>query len=110
MPRRDSLRLSASVSVYFVEWLGFEVIGLARDDQEFLFHVTDISICQKRNDFAQAWDVRFGSLADISQSSLHVRFTPESRHSSAPLGCPLCAINGHEVHGRTASLQHAYRD
>jgi hypothetical protein len=27
-------------------------------------------------------DVRFGSFADISQSSRHVRFTPESRHSS----------------------------
>ena len=26
--------------------------------------------------------VRFGSLADISQSPRHVRFTPESRHSS----------------------------
>jgi len=61
MPRRDSLRLSASVSAYFVEWLVFEVIGSngrARDDQKFLVHMTDISICQKRNDFAQAWDVR----------------------------------------------------
>jgi hypothetical protein len=84
MPRRDSLRLRASVSAYFVEWLGFEVIGSngrARDDQEFLFHVTDISICQKRNDFAQAWDVRFGSLADISGRIRGVRFPPKSGHA-----------------------------
>jgi hypothetical protein len=29
------------------------------------------------------------------RSNRDVRFTPESRHSSARFGCPLWAINGH---------------
>jgi hypothetical protein len=33
--------------------------------------------------FAPRQDVRFGSLADISQCNRHVRFTPESGHSQA---------------------------
>ena len=40
-------------------------------------------------------NVRFGSLADIKERQSHVRFTPESRHSSAPVACPLSAISGH---------------
>src|SRR4029079_771111 len=94
MPRRDSLRLRASVSAYFVEWLGFEVIGSngrARDGWEFLFHVTDISICQKRNDFAQTWDVRFGSLADIREGIGDVRFTLRRRHAPRRHRCLLSA-------------------
>src|SRR5262249_12503654 len=39
--------------------------------------------------------VRFGSLADIKERQSHVRFTPESRHSSAPVACPLSANSGH---------------
>ena len=34
-------------------------------------------------------NVRFGSLADISQCNRHVRFTPESGHSQVSLECPL---------------------
>ena len=30
-------------------------------------------------------DVRYGSFADISQRSIHVRFTPENGHSSSPM-------------------------
>jgi hypothetical protein len=33
-------------------------------------------------------NVRFGSLADISQCNRHVRFTPESGHSGKRQGCP----------------------
>jgi hypothetical protein len=33
-------------------------------------------------------NVRFGSLADILTSSRHVRFTPNSGHSSMQVGCP----------------------
>ena len=40
-------------------------------------------------------NVRFGSLADITARSRHVRFTPNSGHLSARAGCPLCAISGH---------------
>jgi hypothetical protein len=41
-----------------------------------------------------AFDVRFGSLADIAISPTHVRFTPKSRHRSARCQCPFCAISG----------------
>ena len=33
-------------------------------------------------------NVRFGSLADITARSRHVRFTPDSGHSSVQVGCP----------------------
>jgi hypothetical protein len=39
--------------------------------------------------------VRFGSLADITARSRHVRFTPDSGHSSVQVGCPKSANNGH---------------
>ena len=39
--------------------------------------------------------VRFGSLADITARSRHVRFTPESGHSSVQVGCPKSATSGH---------------
>ena len=39
--------------------------------------------------------VRFGSLAYIKERQSHVRFTPESRHASAPVACPLSANSGH---------------
>ena len=39
-------------------------------------------------------NVRFGSLADITARSRHVRFTPNSGHSSVQLECPKSAING----------------
>jgi hypothetical protein len=39
--------------------------------------------------------VRFGSKADIAVRPRNVCFTPESRHSSAQLPCPLCAKSGH---------------
>src|SRR4029077_1704179 len=40
-------------------------------------------------------DVRYGSLADITARSRHVRFTPYSGHSSAQVGCPKSATSGH---------------
>jgi hypothetical protein len=40
-------------------------------------------------------NVRYGSLADITARSRHVRFTPNNGHSSAQVARPLCAINGH---------------
>jgi hypothetical protein len=40
-------------------------------------------------------DVRFGSLADITARSRHVRFTPDSGHSSVQLECPTGANSGH---------------
>ena len=44
-------------------------------------------ICNRR-------DVRFGSEADISQRSIHVRFTPESGRQLQSFECPLCAKSG----------------
>jgi hypothetical protein len=44
--------------------------------------------------------VRFGSLADIKERQGHVRFTSESRHSSAPVVCPLSATSRHNARGR----------
>jgi hypothetical protein len=41
-----------------------------------------------------ASDVRFGSLADITARSRHVRFTSDSGHSSVQVGCPKSAITG----------------
>ena len=40
-------------------------------------------------------DVGYGSLADITAHSRHVRFTPDSGHSSVQVGCLLCATSGH---------------
>jgi hypothetical protein len=39
--------------------------------------------------------VRFGSKADISLRRCDVRFTPESGHYRATVGCPLCAKSRH---------------
>jgi hypothetical protein len=39
-------------------------------------------------------NVRFGSKAGIEAPSPDVRFTPESGHCEAIVGCPLCAISG----------------
>jgi hypothetical protein len=39
-------------------------------------------------------DVRFGSKADIVDYPRDVRFAPNSGHSPARLGCPLCANSG----------------
>ena len=40
-------------------------------------------------------NVRYGSLADIRARLRHVRFTPDSGHSSVPVGCPKSAKSGH---------------
>ena len=40
-------------------------------------------------------NVGFGSLADITARSRHVRFTPDSGHSSVQVGCPKSARSGH---------------
>src|SRR6476620_6906825 len=40
-------------------------------------------------------DVRFGSLADISERTKDVRFTPESGHAELQHRRPLSAISGH---------------
>ena len=48
---------------------------------------------------------RVGSKADMTLSIRDVRFTPESGHLRATLGCPLCAKSGHRsmaVRGRRA--------
>ena len=39
-------------------------------------------------------DVRFGSIADISQYNCHVRFAPKSGHVQCTRRCPLCAKKG----------------
>jgi predicted transcriptional regulator len=39
--------------------------------------------------------VRFGSVADITARLRHVRFTPDSGHSSVKVGCPQSANRGH---------------
>jgi hypothetical protein len=62
-------------------------------------------------------DVRFRSKADIEVRQSDVWFTPESGHSSARLGCPLCAksrqsapqqitLLDHLVSGNEQSLRH----
>src|SRR5262245_6290790 len=52
-------------------------------------------------------DVRYGSLADITVSSRHVRFSPNSGHSSVHVGCPKVPEAGARVqvlpNGRRAS-------
>src|SRR4029453_1671773 len=40
-------------------------------------------------------NVRFGSLADISECPKHVRFAPESGHVRCNEGCPLRTNSGH---------------
>jgi hypothetical protein len=40
---------------------------------------------------------RFGSKADMTLWNRDVRFTPESRHCSAPVGCSLCARSRHST-------------
>jgi hypothetical protein len=42
----------------------------------------------------QSGDVRFGSKANIPTCQAHVRFTPESGHRRATVGCPLSATSG----------------
>jgi hypothetical protein len=50
--------------------------------------VVSASLCQG------GVDVRFGSKADIERRPADVRFTPNSGHSSACVGCPLSAKSG----------------
>ena len=45
---------------------------------------------------ATSIDVRFGSIADITPRARHVRFTPDSGHSSVQVVCPLSAKSGHQ--------------
>jgi hypothetical protein len=52
-----------------------------------------------------AWNVRFGSKADMNRSNRDVCFTPKSGHPRTPSSCTLCAISGHYQH----SLQSAGR-
>ena len=42
-------------------------------------------------------DVRYGSLADISERTRDVRFTPESGHDERQHRRPLSAKSGHHV-------------
>jgi hypothetical protein len=49
-------------------------------------------------------DVRFGSKADILLGLRDVRFTPESGHCRATVGCPLCAKSGREQVQQTSSI------
>jgi len=41
--------------------------------------------------------VRFGSSADMTARSRHVRFTPNSRHSSVQAGCSKSARSGYDA-------------
>ena len=50
-------------------------------------------------------DFRLGSLADIVQCPRHVRFTPESRHSSVRVGCPKSATNGRRLEWRREGIR-----
>ena len=45
----------------------------------------------------QTMNVCFGSLADITACSRHVRFAPDSGHSSVQVGCPTSANSGHRI-------------
>ena len=45
-------------------------------------------------------NVRFGSLADISERTKDVRFTPQSGHAERQHRRPLCAISGHNLPGK----------
>src|SRR5262249_23932057 len=47
--------------------------------------------------------------ADIKERQSHVRFTPESRHSSAPVACRLSAKSGH-TWGPISTLQWSERN
>ena len=50
--------------------------------------------------------VRFGSKADVTLLNFDVRFTPESGHPVAHLGCPLWANSGHcDIHSISASAR-----
>jgi hypothetical protein len=44
---------------------------------------------------APAFNVAFGSKADICSAKRHVRFTPESGHVQRTNACPLSANNEH---------------
>jgi hypothetical protein len=48
-------------------------------------------------DQRSAFDVRFGSEADILAGIGDVRFTPESGHFQNLLRCPLSAKSGHRI-------------
>jgi hypothetical protein len=52
-------------------------------------------------------DVRFGSLADITARSRHVRFIPDSGHSLVHLECPKSAISRY-AYGEVNSASGAY--
>jgi hypothetical protein len=52
-------------------------------------------MCYRGAECVTRGEVRCGSKADILAVSRHVRFTPESGHSAARLGCPLCAKSRH---------------
>jgi hypothetical protein len=47
-----------------------------------------------------------GSLAHITGRSHHVRFTPDSGHSSVRVGCPKSARSGHYARNSTTADQH----
>ena len=40
-------------------------------------------------------NVRYGSLTEITPRWRHVRFTPDSGHSTVQVGCPKSANSGH---------------
>ena len=56
------------------------------------------------NQAGHASDVRFGSLADITARSSHVRFIPDSGHSSVHLESEKC----HKQYGEVNSASGAY--
>jgi hypothetical protein len=44
-------------------------------------------------------EICFGSLADMTARSRHVRFTPDSGHCSVQVRCPKSATSGHRRAG-----------
>jgi hypothetical protein len=80
LPIRDNdFREGAGAYTY----LGLRLSGRP-DDRHFHFWLA-------------AAGVGYGSLADITARPRHVRFTPDSGHSSVQVGCPLGARSGRDA-------------
>ena len=63
--------------------------------QHFIEQVRDLTgSVYSRNQQNDAANVRFGSKADIASRPRHVRYSPQSGHSSARFACPLSASSG----------------
>src|SRR5262249_35711268 len=72
------------------------------------FSMAEHCFALQRTGRRTAWDVRFGSKADISQCNRHVRFPPESGHARAVSRCQLWARTGHGA--QRPSIRHSCRN